>query len=197
LIGSGPYDEPDWTDGRLYLRSDYSEKVRRWPEWAEKGYWGAWIIAPTPEEYFCVLRSLLHERASERTEDMQVIFSSFSNAGKYVIMRIGDSARVSLRLKSLFVEWKARGLDARIRVESASQEAVDFLTRRSPTRKEGFAAQNLKRYTLEDDPSSYGFALPSEQPRIGVLAVSFEELTSALLDGMPESITSQVASWRG
>jgi hypothetical protein len=29
-----------------------------------------------------------------------------------------------------------------------------------------------------------------------VLALSFEELTAALLDGMPESITSKVPRWR-
>jgi hypothetical protein len=62
--------------------------------------------------------------------------------------------------------------------------------------KEGFAEKHLKSYTLEDDPSSYGFALRAEQPRMEVLALSFEELTAALLEGMPESITSQVVLWR-
>lgn len=53
MAGSGgPYDEPDWQDGRLYFRSDYSEKVKKWPEWAESGYWGAWIISPAQDEYF-------------------------------------------------------------------------------------------------------------------------------------------------
>ncbi len=198
LVGSGPYDEPDLRDGRLYFRSDYSEKVRKWPDWAERGYWGAWIIEPRSGGYFCVRRSLLHERDTDRSETIQVIFSRFLDAGKYVVMRVGDSIRTSreIRLGSLFVNWENRGLDTRIRIEPASRDVVEFLKRESPTLKDGLAEQYLKKYTFEDDPGSYGFALPAEQPRMGVLAVSLEELTTALLDGMPESITSQVASWR-
>jgi hypothetical protein len=198
LVGGGPYDEPDLQDGRVYFRSDYSEKVRKWPEWAEQGYWGAWIIEPKHEGYFCVLRSLLHEREVDRSETIQVIFSRFLDAGKYIVMRVGDSIRTSrdIRLKSLFVNWEDRGLDARIRMEPASRDVVDFLKRESPTLKDGFAEEYLKKYTLDDDLGSYGFTLPDEQPRMGVLAVSLEELTAELLDGMPESITSQVALWR-
>lgn len=67
-IGNGPYDEAEWVEDRLYFRSDYSEKLKRWPEWAEFGDWAAWIIALKPERYMCVLRSLKHERESERNE---------------------------------------------------------------------------------------------------------------------------------
>jgi hypothetical protein len=196
VAGNGSYDDADWEDGRLYFRSDYSEKLRKWPEWAELGDWGAWIIAPTREGYICVLSSLKHERETQRDEDIRVMFSNFADAGKYIIMRIGDSIRTDLRLKSLFVKWDDRGLDSRILIAPASRDAIDFLNKESPTLDEGFAEKHLKSYTLENDPSSYGFALPSEQPRMEVLALSFEELTAALLDGMPESITSKVPRWR-
>jgi hypothetical protein len=194
-IAGGSYDEADWQDGRLYFRSDYSEKLKEWPQWAHLGDWGAWIIAPTHEGYICVLSSLKHERETQRSENIRVMSSHFTDAGKYIIMRIGDSARVNLRLKSLFIKWEAHGLDSRIQVQPASQEAIDFLNRESPTLEKGFAEKHLKSYTLEDDPSSYGFALPSEHVKMEVLALSFEELTEALLDGMPESITSEVSLW--
>lgn len=198
FIGNGPYDEADWDSGRLYFRSDYSEKLKKWPQWAELGDWAAWIIAPNPEGYICVLNSLKHERESERTERIEVMFSRFSDAGKYVIFRMGDSirSRSDIRLKTLFVNREARGLDSRIRVEPAGREVIDFLTTERPTLAKDYAEKHLKRYALDDDPDSYGFALDSEQPRMGVLALSFEELTAALLDGMPENITSQVALWQ-
>src|SRR5579884_840928 len=125
----GSYDPAEWVGDRLYFRSDYLEKLRRWPEWADKGAWGAWIIAPTRENYFCVLRSLIHERATQRSEDIEVMFSTIADAGKYVILQIGDSIRSHLRLQTLFIKWDAKGLSSRIRVEPASREAVEFLNK--------------------------------------------------------------------
>ncbi|OMC16496.1 hypothetical protein A5736_18185 [Mycobacterium sp. SP-6446] len=126
------------------------------------------------------------------------MFSRFSDATKYVILRIGDSirSRSDIRLRTLFVNWEARGLDSRIRVQPASGEVIDLLTTERPTLEKDYAEKHLKSYVLDEDANSYGFALDSEQPRMEVLALSFEELTAALLDGMPESITSQVALWR-
>jgi hypothetical protein len=190
--GQGSRDEPDWKDGRLYFRSDYSEKLEKWPEWDQLGDWGAWIIAPRSEGYVCVLSSVRHERSAERSEDIEVMFSRIADAGKYIILRIGDSVRSDLRLKTLFVKWDDRDLDSRIQAEPADQRTIEFLSKETPTLKDGFAEKYLTRYTFKDDPSSYGFALPSEQPRMEVLALSFEELTTALLDGMPESITSKL-----
>jgi hypothetical protein len=196
--GDTSYDQADWQGDRLYFRSDYSEKVKKWPPWAEFGDWGAWILAPGSKGNIAVLSSLKHEREAQRTERIEVMFSRFSDAGKYVILRIGDGIRSSrdLRLKTLFVNWETRGLDPRIRVKPASREVVDFFNAERPTLKDGLAKKHLKSYTLDDDPGSYGYALDSEQPRMEVLALSFDELTAALLEDMPDSITSQVSRWR-
>lgn len=195
-VGKTDYDGPDKQDGRLYFRSDYSEKLNKWPQWEEQGNWGAWIIAPTSEGYFCVLSSLKHERETQRDEDIKVLFSNFSDAGKYIILRIGDSVRVDLRLKTQFVKWDDQGLDSRILIEPANPEVIDFLNREYPALKEGFAERYLKRYAFEDHPRSYGFAFPEDEPRMQVLSLSFDELTAALLEDMPDSITSQVTRWR-
>ena len=196
FVGNGPYDEADWNEGRLYFRSDYSEKLKQWPEWAEHGDWGAWIIAPTREGYFCVIRSLLHERSTQRSESLEAMFSDFADAGKYIVLRIGDSIRSSFRLQTLFVKWEARGLNSRVKVESAGHKAVEFFSNERPSRIEDYAEKHLKSYTLEADSSTYGFTLYYEQPSMEILALSFEELTAALLDGMPESITSKVSDWK-
>lgn len=192
----GPYDEPDWKDGRLYFRSDYSEKVKKWPAWAKSGYWGAWIIAPALDEYYCVVQSLLHERATERSEDVQAVFSCLEDAGKYIILQIGDSLRYRLGLETLSVNWEARGLNPRIQIEPPEQEVVEFMLRESPGLKREFAEKHLKKFVLQDDVNSYGFAFPEDQPSMEVLALSFDELTAALLENMPDSITSQVPRWR-
>lgn len=198
LAGSGgPYDEPDWEDGRLYFRSDYSEKVRKWPAWAKSGYWGAWIIGPTQDERFCVVQSLLHERAAERSEDIQAVFSHFEDAGKYIILQIGDSLRYRLGLETLSVKWEARGLNPRIQVGPPEQDIVEFVLHESPGLKREFAEKHLKKFVRRDDFNSYGFALPGEQINMEVLALSLDDLNAALAQGMPDSITSQVARWRG
>lgn len=197
FVGKGPYDPAEWEDGRLYFRADYSAKVQMWPEWAESGYWGAWIIAPSPEG-FRVIRSLLHERETHRSETLEVVFSRFSDAGKYIILHMGDGVRCDrdIRLKTLKVNWEERGLDARIRVEPAGSAATKFLTSDWTSLGQDYANKHLKAYTLEADPGVHGFALDYDQPSMEVLALSFEELTEKLLDGMPDSITSQVARWR-
>jgi hypothetical protein len=195
VVGRGPYEQADWEDGRLYFRLDYWDKLKEWPEWAKFGDWAAWIIAPSREGYFCVLHSLKHERASQRSERIEVMFSRARDAGKYIILQMGDSLRYRLGLETLFIKWDARELNSRIQIKPAGHGAIDFLTRERPTLERDYAEKHLKNYTLEDDPSSYGFALPADQTNMGVLALSFEELTAALLDGMPESITSKVALW--
>jgi hypothetical protein len=197
MAGSGgPYDEPDWEDGRLFFRSDYSEKIKKWPAWAKSGYWGAWIIGPAHDECFYVAQSLLHERAAERSEDLQAVFSHFTDAGKYIILQIGDSLRYQLGLETLSIKWAARGLNPRIQVALPEQDVVEFVLRRSPGLEREFAEKHLKKFVLQGDVNSYGFAFPEDQPSMEVLALSFDELTAALLEGMPDSITSQVPRWR-
>lgn len=194
LAGDGPYEEPDWEAGRLYFRSDYSQKLKEWPEWAECGDWGAWIVAREPGGYICVSRSIMHERETTRTERIEVIFSRFLDAGKYIITQLGNSIRTrkDIRLNSIFINWEARGLNPDIKVEVASQKDIDFLTNRRNTLDKEYAEKHLKRYSLIDGPESYAIALDYERPRMEILALSFEELTAALLDGMPETITSKV-----
>ncbi|VBA44284.1 hypothetical protein LAUMK136_05549 [Mycobacterium attenuatum] len=193
LTGKDSYDEATWVNGRLYFRSDFSRKMQDWPAWNEAGEWAAWIIEPTPEGNYNVLRSLKHERAKERSEEVEATFSKMADAGKYIILQVGDERRLALRLQTLFIKWEAAGLDPRIEVTSAGQQAVDDLVKRSPRLRRDFAQLHLKTYMLREDPSSYAIALVSRQPDMQVLALSYAELDEMLLDGMPEDVISKVS----
>ncbi|MCV7095004.1 two-component response regulator-like APRR9 [Mycobacterium kubicae] len=72
---------------------------------------------------------------------------------------------------------------------------LDYFLKIRPRTSREIASRHLKQYTLSDDPNRYGIALPSEEKYMQVLALSYEQLNSALLDGMPESITSKVPLW--
>lgn len=198
LVGNGPYDEPVWVDGDLFLRSDYSQKLSEWPEWAEFGDWGAWIVSPRQDGYTRVLHSIKHERQSQRTQRVEAMFTRFSDAGKYIILRIGDSVRSSkhIRLRTLFVEWESRGLDPRIHADPANQDIVDIFQAARPSLHANVAEKSLKIYRVDDGQTASAIALNHDQPRMQILVMSLGELTAALLEGMPESITSQVDLWR-
>lgn len=191
--GAEHADEPDWESGRLYFRSDYLAKARDEPQWREHGDWGAWIVDPTSDGEYCVLRSLVPERSNNRQETVAVVFSRLADAGKYIIAQLGDSIRSRLGLPTLAVHWDDSGLDSRIDAAPADPGTIDNLVRADPSTNRQAAEQHLTIYRVRDDPSAYAIAFPGD-PYIRVLATSFAELRRALLDGMPESITAHIAS---
>ena len=191
LTRNETYYEADWESGRLYFRSDYLDKLTDWPQWREKGDWGAWIIDPTPDGHYNVLHSVMPERSNNRQETVEVVFSRLADAGKYIIAQIGDSARMGLRLPTVAMQWDDSGLDPRIEVLPADSAAVDYPVRVEPATNRQAAEQHLKIYRLREQPGTYALAFPGE-PYMQVLALSFEELNRSLLDGMPNNITSQL-----
>ncbi|OBF67789.1 hypothetical protein A5753_03235 [Mycobacterium sp. 852002-51971_SCH5477799-a] len=144
-----------------------------------------------------MVQSLLHERAAERSEDIQAVFSHFGDAGKYIVLQVGNSLRYRLGLETLTTIWEARGLDPRIQVAPPEQDVVEFVLHGSPGLDREFAEKHLNKFVLQDDVSFYGFALPGEDINMQVLGLSFDDLSAALVEDMPDSITSQVARWQG
>jgi hypothetical protein len=183
------HDPADWENGRLYFRSDYLEKSGEWPQWKERGDWGAWIIDPAPDGRYNVLRSVLPERSNIRQETVEVVFSRLVDAGKYVIAHLGDSARVGLGLKTLPVQWDDSGKVPTIEVATADSTAVDYLVRIDPTTDRQAAARRLKVYRPLEGSDAYAIAFPGD-PYIRVLAMSFEQLNRSLLDGFPDDVTA-------
>ncbi|ORA21959.1 hypothetical protein BST12_10705 [Mycobacterium angelicum] len=71
---------------------------------------------------------------------------------------------------------------------------MDQFTRFRPAGPESFSQQGLQKYTIQDDPSRFGFAFPREARDMQILALTYDELNALLLDGMPEDITSKISS---
>ncbi|ORA21958.1 hypothetical protein BST12_10695 [Mycobacterium angelicum] len=151
-------------------------------------------MEPTTEGYYKVVHSLWHERASERSEDVVAVFSKIADAGKYVILRVGDSCRMYLDLETLPIKWRASGLNPRIRITTPADEALNYVVKISPGTRKSFAVQHLKQYSLDDDASHFAFAYPSAELDMQVLSLSYGKLNALLMDGFPESILSKIYS---
>lgn len=192
----------DYTSGRATMTSessiDYPELIRRYEKWRRiyayagqpvpdeparedgrlnfrKGYpyegWTAYILEPKGAGYQ-VLRATT-ERRNEPLEGLAAFFTNLEDAGKFIIWESAVGVRVALRLPSVSQAWRSAGLDPQV-----EQISLD---------------KYVSKYELKDDPSRY-FILQAGgvQPENRLLPLSYDELDTILLDGMPESITSQL-----
>lgn len=160
IAGKRIRDDPAWEDGRLHLRVGYPH-----PGWT--GY------VLEPGEAGWAVFTVASERRDEPQESLSGFFSDVEDAGKYVVLRIGDSLRISRRMDPVVWAWETSGLDPRVR-----QISLD---------------QYVSRFELKDEPSRY-FVLQvgGVQPEHRLLTLSCDELDRILLDGMPESILGQL-----
>jgi len=185
MLGQKPYDEPDFDNGRLYFRSDYAEQVAKWPDAREKGDWGAYVIESTATGLFSVVRSLWHERAPERSEDLEVMFSRPDDAGKYVIAHVANSIRFGTGLKSRSISWRELGLDRSIVISPPTDEQFrlyfEAIPGADPVELRGY----LNQYTVEGASQIYAVTSSENRPYMQVLARSFDQLDAELLKGLP------------
>ncbi|MCV7347337.1 hypothetical protein [Mycolicibacterium rhodesiae] len=158
LAGKAPRDDPVWEAGRLHLRSGFP-----YPGWA------GFILQPN-DVGWAVLR-VTSERRNEPLESLCGVFSSVDEAGKYIVLKVGEYLRIDLRLDPIEWAWEDSGLDQRVRQLSIEQY--------------------VSRFELKDDPSRY-FVLQvgGVQPVNKLLTLSYDELDALLLEGMPESVLS-------
>lgn len=185
-LGLRPYDAPDFENGRLYFRSDYTEQVSKWPPAREQGDWGAYIIETTPTGFFCVVRSLWHERAPQRTERPEALFSRAEDAGKYVIAQAADEIHVGLRLESQFLKWEAQGLGPSIDIETPSDDDLQEFIKRIPGITVSSARQHRTKYKLVGHPEVFAVTSSGNGPYMHVLTLSFDQLDSQLANGLPQ-----------
>ncbi|MCV7198381.1 hypothetical protein [Mycobacterium angelicum] len=193
--GNAPDDPPDWESGRLYFRSEYATQVAEWPKAKEFGDWTAWIIEPTQEGHYIVLRSLKHERASRRSEEIEAVFSQVSAAGKYIIAHVGNCLRLDLNLDPLVKSWDLSGQNSQLVIRLAHKTVVDYMLQIRPNTDREFAEKYLKRYSSLNAPASFCYAFSAKQKYLQILTMTFQQLNASLLNGMPVSITSQVSRW--
>jgi hypothetical protein len=185
VLGQKPYDEPDFENGRLYFRWDYAEQVSKWPDAREQGDWAAYIIEPAPDGLFYVIRSLWHERASQRTESVEVVFAQAQAAGKYVLAHVANSIRYERKLKSMSILWRERGLGSKIDIAAPSEGILEGILKRTPHANLEMLREYQKRYFMLDHPEIFAVTASASSPYMQVLTLSFDQLDAELLDGLP------------
>ncbi|WP_131536102.1 hypothetical protein [Mycolicibacterium aromaticivorans] len=160
LAGKAPRDEPIWEAGQLHLRSGFP-----YPGWT------AYIVKPDGER--CAVLRVASEHRNEPVESLCGVFSSVEDAGKYIVLNVGEFLRIGLRLDPIEWAWEDAGLDQRVR-----QLSVD---------------EYVSRFELKDDTTRY-FVLQAGgiQPENKLLTLSYDELDALLVEGMPESVLSQL-----
>ncbi|KDE98570.1 hypothetical protein Y900_006355 [Mycolicibacterium aromaticivorans JS19b1 = JCM 16368] len=89
------------------------------------------------------------------------------------MLNVGEFLRIGLRLDPIEWAWEDAGLDQRVR-----QLSVD---------------EYVSRFELKDDTTRY-FVLQAGgiQPENKLLTLSYDELDALLVEGMPESVLSQL-----
>lgn len=136
--------------------------------------WTAFILEATAEGRYSVLHAST-ERRNTPIHSLRAVFSRIEDAGKYIIYEIADSLRVSLQLEPVEQKWRAAGLDALIDKVLVSDKQA--------------------RYELREDPGVYFLAYSGGiQPYHHLLRLSYDQLDTALLEGFPERVTSQVTA---
>lgn len=190
--GTTPYDEPDATGDRLNFRLNYQRGLDEgWTRWAETGDWSAYVIASTEHGLFEVLFARLPARVGTRTESSRAVFSTLTDAAKFVMVSVLDSVRTKFGLETLFVTFRSRGLDDRLVKDAPRQSEIAPMIARLPPERAGLAEQ-LQRISLGVDPSKAAVGYPGVEPYMNVLPLSLGQVADALMTGLPDEVTDCV-----
>lgn len=186
------HDKPDLTGDRLNFRLNYQKGIDEgWTRWAETGDWSAYIIAPTEQGLFEVLFARLPERTGTRIESSRALFSTLTDAAKFVMVSVLDSVRTKFGLDSLFVTFRSHGLDGRLTEGVPRPSEIAPLIVRLPPERSHLAEQ-VQRISLSDDPSRAAIGFPGVVPYMNVLPLSLGEVAGALVAGLPPEVTECV-----
>jgi len=144
--------------------------------WLTEGFpypdWTGYIL-DRPDSLYRVSNVTIEHR-NEPSESPVAVFTDIDDAGKYLVWRVATNLRTDLGLPSLTMQWRSAGLDPRVEQETQGEYSSKFSLRSNP-----------RRY----------FQLLSAggiQPENRLLPMSYEELDSVMLDGMPGSYAAQL-----
>ena len=190
--GTMPHDEPEIIGERLNFRLNYQKGLDEgWTRWAETGDWSAYVVAPTEQGTFEVLFTRLPERTGTRSETSRALFSSLTDAAKFVMVSVLDSVRTRFGLESLFVTFRSRGLDDRLAKDTPlPSEIAPVISRLPPDRSQ--LAEQLQRISLRDNPSTAAIGFPGVAPYMNILPMSLGDVAGALTAGLPAEVTDCV-----
>lgn len=181
-LGVAVYDEPAFEGHRIHFRSGFQMGLD-WPHWREHGEWSSYTIEPTDAGYL-VKHSTKGERSVDRTERTQAVFTRPDDAGKFVVGRMANAVRVDLGLESLIVRWKRSGIDPRLRRQKPTTDQLRFMNQVCVGIQPGLLEKYLHEFSLVAQPQIYALPLPSQEPMMNILPLSFAELRDLLTDGM-------------
>lgn len=191
--GVEPWDEPGVADGRLHFRTRFQRGLdENWARWAEDGDWAGYVLAPIEHGGFDVLHTRVPERSAQRVEAWRASFARLEDAVAFVMVSVFDSARSALALDTVFSEFTRLGTDSRL--VHGPPEDVDVaraLSRLSPDR--AHLVRHLTRISHRDDPSRHGVGFSGVLPYLNVLALSADDVVTALLSGVPRDVAECVA----
>jgi hypothetical protein len=117
-----PRNQPDWKDGKLYLRENYPHQD-----------WSGFALEQSPDGSVLLL-TISTERRDTPHEAVKGVFSDVEIAGKYLILSIGDYLRINLRLDP--VAWRLRdaGLSPEVEKVPIDDKQAKYMLRDAPTR---------------------------------------------------------------
>ncbi|MGH3638625.1 MAG: hypothetical protein ACRDUX_06315 [Mycobacterium sp.] len=103
-------------------------------------------------------------------------------------MNVLDSARSRHGLDSLFVMFRAIGLDQRVAKVAPDEASEAKVLALLPPDKEELVKNHLRKFVLKDDPLTSAVGFPGVEPYLNVLPMTYREVDSALTAGMPPPI---------
>jgi hypothetical protein len=186
---TAPYDAPVTTDRRINFRTGYQEGLERgWSDWAATGEWSGYVIELTEPGEYDVSFLRMPERADTRSESLKASFTRLEDATKFIMINVLDSVRSNSGLESLFLTFRARGLDDRL-MKVAPDEAAKqkMMARLSPDKKE-LVERHLQKIALKDDPLTSAVGFPGVEPYMNSIPLTYGEIETALIAGMAPTV---------
>jgi hypothetical protein len=171
LTGNEPSrDSPELADGRLWFRDGYPH-----PDWT------AWVIEPNDIGY--LVKRVTTERTNTPRISVEAVYSRLDDAGKRLIVHIGDLLRVNCGAEPLYRRWQRSGLSDDLEKGAADERVSEFIAEYNNISPD-VVRQLLHKYSLKLELEHYAYLPSSDEPISRILTLSYGELDSMLMDGL-------------
>ena len=161
---------PELKDGRLWFRDRYP-----YPDWTAR------IIEPSHDGYLVLAATT--ERRNTPHITVEAIFSRLEDAGKHVIVFIGDMLRMECKLEPLYRQWRRSGISSAVEKDAGDQQVIRFIADYN-----GVSPDTVQRlvhkYSVKAEPGRYAHLAASDEPTSQVLTLSYDELDALLTEGL-------------
>ncbi|WP_293349482.1 hypothetical protein [Mycobacterium sp.] len=160
-------------DGRLWIRDGYP-----YPDWKAK------VIEPCELGYLVL--SATTERSNSPRTAIESVFSNLDDAGKYVIVNLGDMVRRKRNIEPLYRKWQRSGLYSDLTKEPVDEPVVQFIADYNGV-EDDLVRQFIHKYSLRERPDRYAYLTPADEPKSRILVESYDALDEVLTEGLERS----------